>query len=188
MTKVVNTPTIADVLRFWFDELTPEDWFGGGAEVDVLVHDRLAGAYELAAAGTLDAWGQTSDGALALLILLDQVPRNLFRSAPRAFATDERAQDLARRAVARAQDLEQPEGDRRLFFYLPFEHAEEIVLQDCCVALVAERIGQGERLDYAERHRAVIRRFGRFPHRNAALGRTCTAEELDYLAQPDAGF
>ncbi|WP_044561986.1 DUF924 family protein [Azospirillum sp. B4] len=179
--------TAAEVLAFWFEDLTPGDWFGGGPAVDARVRDRLAGAYHAAAEGALDAWAETSDGALALLILLDQVPRNLFRDDALAFATDTRAQALASRAVARAQDLEQP-VERRLFFYLPFEHAEEIVLQDCCVALVGERIGPGQHLDYAERHREVIRRFGRFPHRNAVLGRTSTVAELDYLNQPGAGF
>ncbi|MEA1650253.1 DUF924 family protein [Nitrospirillum sp. BR 11164] len=177
----------AEVLGFWFGELTPDDWFDGGADIDARIRDRLSESYHAAAEGALDAWADTSDGALALLILLDQVPRNLFRGDALAFATDARAQALASRAVARAQDLEQP-VQRRLFFYLPFEHAEEIVLQDCCVALVAERIGAGRHLEYAERHREVIRRFGRFPHRNAILGRACTAAEREYLDQPGAGF
>ncbi|WP_184797303.1 DUF924 family protein [Nitrospirillum iridis] len=183
----MGVATVGEVLAFWFEELGPDAWFGGGEAVDAQVRERLGGGYHAAAEGALDGWADTSDGALALLILLDQVPRNLFRGDALAFATDERAQELARRAVARAQDLEQP-GERRLFFYLPFEHAEEIVLQDCCVALVAERIGPGPHLDHAERHREIIRRFGRFPHRNAALGRSSTPAERDYLDQPGAGF
>ncbi|MEE3626824.1 DUF924 family protein [Nitrospirillum sp. BR 11752] len=179
--------TAAEVLAFWFQGLTPDDWFKGGADVDARVRDRLAGSYHAAAEGALDAWADTSDGALALLILLDQVPRNIFRGDALAFATDARAQALASRAVARAQDLEQP-VERRLFFYLPFEHAKEIVLQDCCIALVGERIGAGDHLDHAERHREIIRRFGRFPHRNGILGRACTTAEREYLDQPGAGF
>ena len=148
-----------------------------GAAVDAALEDRLG----------VD-W---SRNPLALLLLLDQFTRNLFRGSARAFAGDARALSIAKALVATGADR-RFDTIERAFVYLPFEHAESLPMQDESVrlftALAAEDPRQADGLDYAHRHRDVIRRFGRFPHRNAALGRASTAEELAYLAQPGAGF
>ena len=144
-----------------------------------------------AAAGRLDDWADRPEGLLALIVLLDQFPRNLFRNAPRAFATDAQALALAQQALAQGVDA-QLMPVARAFIYLPFEHSEDLAMQDRAVALFSALAQHGEAfasyLDYAERHRDVIRRFGRFPHRNAILGRASTPEEIAFLARPGAGF
>jgi uncharacterized protein (DUF924 family) len=178
---------IGEVLAFWFEQAGPAKWFDGGPEFDVLVRRRLLPLYERAAAGTLDSWTGTPDGALALLILLDQAPRNMFRGTPGMYATDAQAVAVAWAMVETGQDLELPE-DRRVFVYLPFEHSESPDHQHLCVRLVAERTAGGPFLDYARRHAEVIRRFGRFPHRNAILGRASTAEELAFLEEAGSSF
>ncbi|MEZ5670464.1 MAG: DUF924 family protein [Alphaproteobacteria bacterium] len=178
--------TPAAVLDFWFGELTHEDWFRGGARVDRMVADRFAGPAADAAAGRLDHWADTADGALALVLLLDQFPRNLHRDSAGAFAQDAKARAVADAALARGFDRAVAAA-RRPFLYLPFEHSEALADQDRSVALFAAH-GDAEMLDYAERHRAVIARFGRFPHRNPVLGRTPTAEDTAYLAGRDEPF
>jgi uncharacterized protein (DUF924 family) len=177
----------ATVLDFWFAPETRERWFKPTPEFDAEMRHRFGALYEAARDGKLAAWENRPEGALALLILLDQAPRNMFRDDARAFATDEAARAVARRAVAAGHDLAS-EPDRRVFFYLPFEHSEDIEDQHRSVALVKERADIGDYLEYAERHLAVIARFGRFPHRNALLGREPTPEERDYLAGRDTPF
>lgn len=188
---------ITELLDFWFG--APDSpgygerrkiWFERDAAFDAAIRERFLTLYEAAAAGALEAWRETPDGCLALCLLLDQVPRNLFRNEPRAFATDAAARDVARDALDRGFD-QAVLPVQRWFFYLPFEHSEELADQDTCVALFAalpEADWKARTVDYAERHRDLIRRYGRFPHRNAALGRASTPAELEYLAQPDAGF
>lgn len=178
---------IADILRYWFDESGPQKWFAGGPAFDAEVRARLGAAHDRAAAGALDGWAATSDGALALLILLDQVPRNIFRGTPRAFATDAKALAIANAAVAADHDLAQP-VPRRVFFYLPFEHSERLDDQRTSERLVRQRSGEENAILYAVRHREIIERFGRFPHRNAILGRPSTAEELEFLKEPNSSF
>ena len=180
-----------DVLAFWFagnPSTRREAWFKRDAAFDASCAD-FADALAAAKRGDLDDWAETPRGALALMILLDQFSRNLHRNSPEAFAADARARALARLAVARGFD--QVVGPvERMFFYLPFEHSEDLADQDESVRLFAalrEELG-GDTLGYAERHRDVIRRFGRFPHRNAALGRGNTEAETAYLAEPGAGF
>ena len=175
-----------DILTFWFEELTFEDWFRGGERVDRMVAERFAGLAADAAAGVLDGWADTPDGALALVLLLDQFPRNLHRDNAAAYAQDPKALAVANAAVARGDD-QRVSYTRRPFFYLPFEHSEAMADQDRCVALF-EAYGDANMLDYAERHRAVIARFGRFPHRNAVLGRPATTEETAYLKDRDEPF
>jgi uncharacterized protein (DUF924 family) len=188
---------IGDILAFWFAEGpdTPrEAWFRRDSAFDAEIRARFGQLVAPAREGALDAWAATPEGALALLLVLDQFPRNLFRGAPEAFASDTHALRLARRFVLGARMDLQLAATPRVFLYLPFEHAEEMAAQDQSVALFEglrddprhARAGGG--IDYAWRHRAVIARFGRFPHRNAALGRTSTAAELTYLAMPGAGF
>lgn len=173
------------VLRFWFEEHGPEDWFAGGAAFDAECAERFGETHERAARAELWHWRGTLEGRLAEIILLDQFSRQLHRNSPRAFASDLMAVALAQEVVASGGDQELTE-DQRAFLYLPFEHAESLVLQDESVRLFSD-LGQPDYLDYAIGHRDVIARFGRFPMRNAALGRTSTPEELDYIASRNDG-
>jgi uncharacterized protein (DUF924 family) len=170
----------ADVLAFW-REAGPDKWFTRDDAFDAEIREKFLATYEAAASGKLADWEGTADGALALLVVLDQFPRNLFRGQAQCFATDQAARAVANRALKRGYDLDVP-GDLRGFFFLPFMHSEDIADQDRCVALY--RDAGDENLKYALEHQEIIRRFGRFPHRNAILGRTMTAEEQAYL---DAG-
>jgi uncharacterized protein (DUF924 family) len=185
-----------DLLDFWFDEANRTHWFGTDAAFDAQIRERFGVVAEAAANDWLDGWTATSDGWLALLIALDQFPRNLHRGDARAWTQDVKAQRVAMSGIARGDDRQLP-PIRRVFAYLPLEHAEDKALQQRSVelfeALCADvPVQQREQfegfLDYARRHREVIARFGRFPHRNAALGRSDTPEEALYLAQPGAGF
>jgi uncharacterized protein (DUF924 family) len=177
----------SEIIDFWFAEGSDEKWFRPPPEFDREIAERFGAAYEEAAAGRLSAWEAMPEGALALVITLDQFPRNMFRDSAKAFATDPLASAVAERAIERGHDMGVP-VERRIFFYMPFEHAEDLALQDRCCALVRERCDLGEYVGYAERHRAVIARFGRFPHRNAVLGRESTPEEIDYLEARDSPF
>lgn len=184
------------VLAFWFDPAQQPHWFDASPQFDAIIRDRFGGTYRLAAQGKLEQWIDTPQGWLALLIVLDQFSRNLHRDDPRAWAQDLQAQRLALWGIKEGYDRQLPPM-QRVFAYMPLEHAEDMRLQRHCVALfeaLCEQLSTEERhrytgfLDYARRHQAVIARFGRFPHRNARLGRPCTPEELQYLAEPGAGF
>lgn len=178
-------PTPAAVLAWW-RAAGRARWFGGDPAFDAAVRAALLPAYEDAAAGRLDHWAGTAEGAAALLILLDQVPRNVFRGTPRAFATDAQALAVAERAIARDFDVApgvNAAPSLRGFFYLPLMHAEDPARQARCVALY-RAAGDDDGLAYARLHQDVIARFGRFPHRNPVLGRPMTADEQAYL---DAG-
>jgi len=183
--------TAQDVLDFWFadgPETRRTAWFQKDAAFDAAC-EQFRSARDQARDGAFDAWTATPKGTLALLVLLDQLSRNLYRGSAEAFAADAKALAIARAAVARGFD-QVLHPVERLFIYLPFEHAEDLAMQDESVRLF-ESVGAelGElTIDYAHRHRDVIRRFGRFPHRNAALGRVNTPAEDEYLAQPGAGF
>lgn len=171
-----------EVLGFWFEESAPSDWFQGGEAFDALVRERLGEAHNKAAEGRLDDWKSTADGCLALIILLDQVPRNIFRNDARAYATDPDARAVTRHALQQGFDVRLESDDQRAFMYLPLEHSEDLEDQKASVKLFGDRTGSEMYLDYARRHQAVIERFGRFPHRNAVLGRTPTPEEEKWLA------
>jgi uncharacterized protein (DUF924 family) len=179
----MTLPTAADVLAFW-REAGPQRWFARDDAFDADFRQRFLAAHEAAAAGILDGWVATADGALALLILLDQFPRNAFRGSPRMYATDAKARTIADPAVRQGFDLQVEEALRR-FFTLPFMHSEELPDLERCVAL-NEGIG-GESLRYARHHRDIVARFGRFPHRNAVLGRPSSAEEERFLAEGGFG-
>jgi len=175
-----------DVLHFWFEELDPgvankPTWFKKDPAFDALLAERFGAAVETALTGGFAAWEDSADPCLALMLLLDQFPRNLFRGQAKAFAGDPRALACARRAVARAFDKGRP-PEQSTFFYLPFEHSEDMADQDRAVALFTA-LNVPHFLDYAHRHRDVIARFGRFPHRNQALGRATTPEEEAWLAE-----
>ncbi len=176
-------PTPAEVIAYW-RALGPERWFKSDDTVDAEIHARFLPLYEAAAAGKLAAWEDTADGGFALLLALDQFPRNMFRGEARAFATDPLARAVAGRAIARGFDASFANPERR-FFYLPFMHSETLSDQEHCAAL-CRRADDPEGIRYAEHHADIIRRFGRFPHRNAALGRTTTPEERAFL--DDGGF
>lgn len=175
-----------DVLDWWFDEATKPSWFERSDAFDLAVAERLGDWHEKAGAGALDGWAVTPQGLLALVILLDQVPRNIHRGTAAAFATDAKALALARLAVDRGFDRDMG-PDERLFLYLPFEHAEDLTDQERSVALF-RALGDPTYLDYAIRHRDVIARFGRFPHRNVILGRESTAAERQFLEEPGSSF
>ena len=172
--------TAADVLAFWRDA-GPQRWFRKDKAFDRDFRERFLAAHEAAAQGRFDAWANDAQGALALLILLDQFPRNAFRGSLRSFVTDAKARDIARAAVAAGFDRQVDEALRN-FFYLPFMHSEKLSDQQFGETLAA---GLGDdALKWARLHADIIRRFGRFPHRNAVLGRDSTPEEQAFL---DAG-
>ncbi len=177
-----------EILHFWFEETPPALWFQKNQDFDQQIRERFLSAYKLAAEGLCDPWRDSAEGCLALCIVLDQFPRNMFRGQRQAFATDDRALNIARFALSRGFDQMLP-FIRRRFLYLPFEHSEDLADQKRAVALF-KAMAQQDRLsyDYALRHYDVIARYGRFPHRNAILGRENTPDEQEYLAQPGAGF
>ncbi len=176
------------VLEVWFggEMRFREAWFKADPAFDRVICDRLLELHELAAAGRLDHLGADPEGALALVILLDQVPRNAFRGTARAFATDRHALALARYAVGLGHDR-MLHWVQRLFLYLPFEHSERLADQERSIELFGG-LGHALSIDYAHRHREIILRFGRYPHRNAALGRATTPDEADFLRRPGSGF
>lgn len=170
---------IDDVLHFWFVELPPFAWWSGDATTDALVRLRFQALHEALKRERPPAALMTPEAALATVIALDQFPRNLYRGQPETYAADAIALDLAERAVALGLDRAVAPTPR-LFFYLPFMHAEDRAAQARSLAL-CRTLGAGETLDQASRHQAIVDRFGRFPHRNAILGRPSTAEESEFL-------
>ena len=171
-----------DVLDFWFGA-GPEKWFAKEDAFDAEILRRFGDTHKAACEGRLDDWSRDAQGALALVIVLDQFSRNLHRDDHRAWLNDGKALALAREAIRRRFDVEVPETARR-WFYLPFMHAEDTDAQRESLHYHATRLGDAEVMHYAEEHADIIRRFGRFPHRNAALGRETTPEEQTFL---DAG-
>lgn len=183
---MVNQGWQNEVNAFWFGELTSDDWFRKGQKLDDLIRARFLELHMAVAAAPPAADHMDADIAVAAAIVLDQMPRNMFRGTAQAFSTDAAALKVAEAAVGTGLDLGQP-SDRRLFLYLPFEHAEDRESQRRSVEMFAA-LGNPDWLDYARRHKAIIDRFGRFPHRNIALGRTSTDEEAKFLQQPDSSF
>ena len=178
------------ILDFWYAENVVASglWFKSDADFDRDIRERFAADYENAARGAYDAWIETAEGTLALLIALDQFPRNLFRGTARAFESDRKAQGIALAAVARGADHDVP-LQRRLFFYMPFQHAEDMALQQKSIDLIAPLDGVRPGVSYyAGRHAALIKAFGRFPHRNGVLGRESTAAEIAYLEKTPSEF
>lgn len=172
-----------EVVAFW-REAGPKQWFAKNDGFDAEIRQRFEPLHQAAARGELNDWAETAEGALALILLTDQFPRNLYRGSAHAFATDPLARHVAERAIEAGFDKQAP-AELRVFFYLPFEHGEDLASQDRALALT-EALGDKLYTDYAVLHRALIVRFGRFPHRNACMGRVSTAEEEAYLA--DGGF
>lgn len=191
----MSTP--GEILDFWFGGEGEEGygefreaWFTRDPQFDREVRDRFEDVYEEAAAGRLDHWKDEAQSCLALIIALDQFPRNMFRGDPKTYATDELAREAARHAVEHAYDRELPPHGR-LFLYLPFEHSEDLEDQRRSVELfrgLAAETGSDDLLVYAVRHMEIVERFGRFPHRNAVLGRATTPEEAEFLGGPNSSF
>lgn len=175
-------PAPSEVVAFWRDAGAAK-WFAKDDAFDREIAVRFEAAHHAAARGELADWAATAEGALALLLLLDQFPRNIWRGSAHAFATDPLARRIAQEAIAAGHDRATA-ADLRSFFYLPFEHSEALEDQDHCLALMAalDRETGGELARWASLHREIIARFARFPHRNAALGRQSSAEEADFLA------
>jgi uncharacterized protein (DUF924 family) len=174
--------TAKDVVTFW-REAGPDRWFNKDDAFDAEIRRRFLPTYEAAASGELRDWESSAEGALALLILLDQFPRNMFRGDKRAFATDALARAVTAGALIKGFDAQV--GDMRTFFYLPFEHSEDMADQERGIALYTAA-GDADNLKWAKLHADIIRKFGRFPHRNAVLGRTTTPEEQSFL--DEGGF
>lgn len=182
---MTNLPKSGEVLHFWFHELSPKQHFRKDEALDSQIRERF-GALHAALCESSDHFPVTAYGRLATIIVFDQFSRNMFRGSAKAFATDERALRLARRLVADGEDVSFAKAER-IFVYMPFMHAEAIEYQEESLRLF-EMLGDGENLDSARRHYEVIRRFGRFSHRNDALGRPSTPEEIEHLATPGTAF
>lgn len=186
MTGTAAMATPEDVLSFWFDELEPQDWFKPHPALDSQCEQRFRLTHLELARGVPAEWRATPLRRLATIVLFDQMPRNMYRGTPLAFATDPLALREATLALEAGADVGLS-VDQRVFLYLPFEHSENLVDQTRSVALFTD-LGDANYLDYAIRHREVIRRFGRFPHRNAILGRVSTPEEVAFLSEPGSRF
>ena len=172
-----------EVLDFWFNELKQEDRFGGASEVDQTIRDRFGTLYERLAKAVPPEAMSDARTALATIIVYDQFPRNMFRGKPKAFATDSMAVQVARIALEKGFETE-VDPDHKTFFYMPFMHSEVLSDQERCVDLF-KALGGEEGLRYAIEHRDIIARFGRFPHRNRALGRTPTGDEIEFMKTHD---
>ena len=181
-----NPARIEDVLKFWFDDLSPDDWFESNEAVDSRIRERFGELHETLREQVPKTWRRSARGCLAAVIVLDQFPRNMYRGASRAFAADGAALSLAKEALARGFDRDLS-IDERKFLYMPFEHSENPAEQARSIELFSTLESELD-LDYARRHKDIIDRFGRFPHRNAVLRRVSTPEEIEFIKEPDSSF
>lgn len=175
-----------EILKFWFEEIDRSLWFKKDADFDRLLAERFGNLHTQASLGELNVWRDTPHGRLAEIIVLDQFSRNLFRDSAKAFAQDGMALVLAQEAVRYGTDSEL-NAQERVFLYMPYMHSESLVIHETAVELFT-RNGIQNNLDYELKHKAIIERFGRYPHRNAVLGRASTPEELEFLSQPGSSF
>ncbi len=173
-----------DIVEYWFSPEVKKRWFNSTPAFDAQLKDRFLNIYEAAVHGECDAWQAYPTGSLALVILFDQIPLNIFRGDKQSFATEARSRDVARQAIANSQ-ASQLTQEQLVFLYMPFMHSENLADQDYAVALF-ENAGLKENLRFARHHRDIVQRFGRFPHRNAILGRTSSTAEIDYLNSDEA--
>ncbi|MDF1763410.1 MAG: DUF924 domain-containing protein [Oleibacter sp.] len=178
--------TYQDVLSFWFDELTPASWYKKDAQLDQLIQTRFGATHQAALACELFEWRARPEGRLAEIIVLDQFSRNIYRDDYRSFAADSLALALAQEAVAMTWD-HQLALEQRPFIYMPFMHSESAKIHNLAVTLFSQQ-GMEQSLLFERRHKEIIDRFGRYPHRNAILQRESTAEELEFLQQPGSSF
>ena len=174
------------VLNFWFEESTPEQWFARDENFDRKIRERFSKTLEQARACELFSWRDTAHGRLAEVIVLDQFSRNIFRDQPQSFAQDPLALALAQEAIARGLDQELT-LKQRPFLYLPYMHSESLKIHEAAVQLYSQP-GLDFQLDYELKHLAILKKFGRYPHRNSVLQRTSTSEELEFLKSPDSSF
>lgn len=179
-----NMVSIRELLDFWFSEQVAKLWFNSTPAFDNELRERFGATYAAACRDQLEHWQETAEGALALVILLDQIPLNIFRGQPQSFATEARARAVAEQAIAHGLDA-RLSGPQKAFLYMPYMHSEKQADQDISVDLFS-RAGLDNNLRFAKHHREIVRRFGRFPHRNAILGRESTPEEIEWLASKDA--
>lgn len=183
----MEDPEIAELLDYWFNTLTEQDYWVRNDAVDQTIRDRFATLYDRAAAGDLDHWQNSADGVLALVIALDQLPRNMFRDDPKTWATDGKALAIAEAAIAKGLDLK-IDKPRCMFLYMPFEHSEDLATQERSVEIFKRLDLDEDTYGFVVRHWEIISRFGRFPHRNTVLGRISTPEELRFLEEPHSSF
>lgn len=174
------------VLDFWFEELTPKQWFTKDLALDEQIAERFGELHRQATQAELQAWRKSATGSLAEIIVLDQFSRNIYRDSPRAFAYDGMALVLAQEAIAKGFDTEL-ELDRRAFMYMPFMHSESLTIHQAALRYFATP-GLEKNLEFEKRHLKILERFKRYPHRNAILGRKSTAEELAFLKEPNSSF
>ena len=182
----ISSVSPQDILSFWFKETDPENWFWKNSAFDAEIRSRSGAVFEAASDGTLKAWEETPEGCAALVIVLDQFSRNLFRDDARAFATDAPALVLTKMAIEQGW-LDRIPADRANFLLTPLMHSEDLADQEIGIPLFA-KCGGTQKEDYAIRHRDIIARFGRFPHRNEVLGRMSTPEEEPSLTEPGSSF
>ncbi len=178
--------TEKDILNFWFQELTPSQWFTNDPNLDQEIKNRFLETHQQAATGGLKSWQTTPQGRLAEVIVLDQFSRNIYRNLPEAFACDDLALSKAQKAIDLKQDLELTITERS-FLYMPFMHSESAKIHQQALKLFNVP-GLENSLDFERRHKKIIDRFGRYPHRNKILGRSSTPEELEFLKQPNSSF
>lgn len=184
--SVSPSDEIEMVLKFWFEDCQPKDWWQKSETFDALISGRFGGLLLRAAACELSPWRASAAGRLAEVIVLDQFSRNIYRDTPRAFAQDPLALALAQEAVAAGADREL-EPQQRAFLYMPYMHSESLLIHDEAMRLFSTE-GMADNLDFERRHRDIIARFGRYPHRNAILGRDSSDEEVAFLQQPGSSF
>jgi uncharacterized protein (DUF924 family) len=175
-----------EVLSFWFDEIDSSRWWKKDPEFDQLIVDRFSVLHEQASRGELFEWRQSPEGRLAEVIVLDQFSRNMFRDTARSFAYDPLALVLSQEAIAQGADDDLSTAQRP-FLYMPLMHSESLIVHDVALDLFARKCSEGN-LNFEVRHRDIIERFGRYPHRNEILGRASTAEEIEFLKGPGSGF
>ncbi|MDP1681491.1 MAG: DUF924 family protein [Burkholderiales bacterium] len=173
-----------DILDFWFAEAMRSKWFAATPQLDAAIRVQFEPVWESAMRGELDDWLSSPDGCLALVIILDQMPLNMFRGTAKSFASEAKSREIAQHAIDQGYN-KRIDPARLAFLYMPFMHSENLADQDLSVALF-ESAGLENNLRFAKHHQEIVRRFGRFPHRNAILGRVSTAEELDYLNSKEA--
>ncbi|WLD58099.1 DUF924 domain-containing protein [Salinispirillum sp. LH 10-3-1] len=179
--------TAQDVLTFWFQELTPKDWFTKSSELDHRIAERFSSVHRAATRCETVSWRGTPAGRLAEVIVLDQFSRNIFRDHPESFAYDGLALALAQEAVALGVDDQLDSAQARSFLYMPYMHSESPLIHETAMRLFSHP-DLADNLDFEQRHKDIIDRFGRYPHRNRILGRTSTPEEIAFLQQPGSSF
>lgn len=184
--QLITLEEAASVLAFWFDELDESQWFDKDQGLDNLIRSRFGQVHTAAANGELWPWRATAFGRLAEILVLDQFSRNIYRDTPQAFACDPMALVLAQEAISVEADLVM-NAEQKTFLYMPFMHSESLDVHDVAMELF-NTDGLETTLNFEVRHREIIARFGRYPHRNKILGRTSTPEETQFLAQPDSAF